>query len=148
MTASAWGDGVRDMKRIQFLRTLLWYDGPQLFEAIDEDGRFHLAEMVEEAEGADARDVYLVVPVTDSQLDRLFGNSADLHAILLEAGAREWFLTTTGMDFDQAFPIARQSTPIAECELLGEPGFFLGEPFKQRPSMPDRAAAWPVAVSI
>ena len=134
------------MKRIRFLRTLLWYDGPQLFEAIDEDGRLYLAEMIEEAGAADSHDVYVVVPVTDSQLGRLFGNAADLHEIQLEAGAREWFLTTADMHFDQPFPIARQSTPIAECKLLGEPGFFPGEPFEQRPSIPD-AAARPIAVS-
>lgn len=135
------------MKRIRFLRTLLWYDGPQLFEAIDEDGRLYLAEMVEEAEAPDSRDVYVVVPVTDSQISRLCGNSADLHETLLEAGAREWFLTTQDMHFDQPFPIARQSTPIAEYALLGEPGFFLNEPFEQRPSTSNDAAARPIAVS-
>ncbi len=129
------------MKRIQFLRTLLWYDGPQLFEAIDEDGRLYLAEMVEEAESSDSHDVYVVVPVTDSQISRLCSNSADLHAILLEASAQEWFLTTTDMHFDQALPIARQSTPIAEYALLGEPGFFLSEPFEQRPSTSGRASS-------
>lgn len=135
------------MKQIRFLRTLLWYDGPQLFEAIDEDGRLYLAEMVEEAESADSHDVYLVVPVTDSQISRLLNNSTDLHATLLDAGAKEWFLTTTGMHFDQPFPIVPQSTPIAEYEQLGEPGFSLGEPFEQRPPVSNQGAAQPIAVS-
>ena len=135
------------MKHIRFLRTLLWYDGPQLFEAIDDDGRLYLAEMVEEAETASSDDVYLVVPVTESQLDRLLGKSVDLHTIMLEAGTPEWFLAVSDMHFEQAFPIARQSTPIAECDLLGEPGFFLDGPFEQRPSASNPATVQSIAVS-
>ena len=51
------------------------------------------------------------------------------------------------MHFERVFPIARQGTPIAEYDLLGEPGFFLDGPFEPRPSASNSATAQPLAVS-
>lgn len=77
------------MTSIRHTRTLFEYDGPQLFEARDEDGALFLALMIQHAEG---RDGYLVVEVTPDGLDELKAGTSDLKELIAAAGRERWYM--------------------------------------------------------
>lgn len=110
------------MTSISHEATLFWYDGPQVFEARDRIGGHYVAVAVEVPIGMPR---YLVVGVAPEKLRRLRSGLLDLRSLLLDAGARKWYLTAADSDPSEALVIERQREVLAETRLLPEAGFFL-----------------------
>ena len=110
------------MKTIRHTTTLIYYDGPQVFEARDAIGGHYVAVMVA-AEGA--HDRYLVAGVEPERLRQFRTGTLDLRTLLAESGGEEWYLATAATGLDQPLTLVPQSAPLMESGLLPDPGFVL-----------------------
>ena len=110
------------MKTIQHIKTLFYYDGPQVFEARDAIGGHYVAVMTE-ADHQGER--YLVAGVKPESLRLFRSGSMDLRTLLTEQEGQEWYLTRVGESLEDALPLESLNTSISDSRLLPEPGFFL-----------------------
>ena len=119
-------------KTITHHRTLVYHDGPHVFEARDVMGSHYVAVLVD-SDLRDARghamkqlgDSYLVAGIAPDQL-RLFRSGAvDLRTLLLESDESEHYLGTMEAGIDQPLQLERFSTPLVDCGFLPDPGFLL-----------------------
>ena len=84
------------MTTIRHTTTLFEYDGPQLFEARDDDGGQYLALLVDSPE---EQDRYLVVQVDPERLRQFRAGALELRPLIAEASKNQWYLaTTTNLD--------------------------------------------------
>lgn len=111
------------MTSIRHTRTLFEYDGPQLFEAHDDDGGLYLALMIEHAEG---RDRHLVVEVTPDRLEELKAGNLDLNELIVAAGNERWYVVGS-TDLASPLVLEPMSGPIPPNHLP-EVGFRLSGP--------------------
>ena len=109
------------MTTIRHTTTLFEYDGPQLFEARDDDGGQYLALLVDSEE---EQDRYLVVQVDPELLRRFLAGALELRPLIAEASRDQWYLATT-TNLDEPLAIEPQRTPIEES-FLPERGFHVG----------------------
>ena len=109
------------MLTLTHVRTFIHADGPVEFEARDEAGRPYLAGLVEYR---DDGDLFIVVPASEDEIAAIAAGSADTRRLFLANGTAAWHLSEpcagTG-----TFAAHAQSTPIAEYENDGDPGFSL-----------------------
>ncbi len=110
------------MSTIRYTASLLYYDGPQIIEARDDEGHDYLALLVE----SDGEDRYLAVEVAADRLRQFRSGALDLRMLLTESAEDGWYLTTTA-DLDQPLTIERQQTPVEESGFLPADGFVLHE---------------------
>ena len=110
------------MKTIQHTNTLFSYDGPQVFEAQDATGGQYIAVAVATLNGMDR---YLVTGVVPERLRQFRTGRIDLRALLVEAGAGEWYLTTPAAGLDQPLTLAPQRASIEASGFLPDEGFVL-----------------------
>ena len=110
------------MKRIQYFKTLFYYDGPQVFEARDAIGGHYVAVM---AQSETTCDKYLVAGVPPEKLRDFRSGLLDLKSMLIEAGKDDWYLTTLTDNLYKPLEIIRQNSSISESELLPADGFLL-----------------------
>ena len=108
------------MRSIRHTRTLFEYDGPQLFEACDDDGALFLALLIGHAEG---RDRYLAVEVTPDRLEDFKAGTSDLKDVIATAGSERWYVAWSS---DLASPLAlEQMTGPVPPQHLPKEGFRL-----------------------
>ena len=108
------------MKTVWHTETLVYYDGPQVFEARDSIGGHYVAVMTEE----DYR--YLVVGIHPERLRQFRLGEIDLRSLLVESGREERYLSNLASDLD-AISVERLRSPeIDEVYLPGD-GFTLHE---------------------
>ena len=110
------------MTTICHTNTLFEYDGPQLFEAQDDDGDQYLALLVDSAE---EQDRYLVVQVDPERLQQFCSGALELRPLIAEASRNQWYLATT-TNLDEPLAIERQRMPIEE-RFLPDEGFTLAD---------------------
>ena len=110
------------MTTIRHTTTLFEYDGPQLFEARDDEGGQYLALLVD---SPDEQDRYLVVQVDPELLSQFRAGSLELKPLIAEASKDRWYLATT-TNLDEPLALVRQKTPIEE-RLLPDEGFTLAD---------------------
>lgn len=110
------------MKTIQHIKTLFYYDGPQVFEARDAIGGHYVAVM---AEPAGETDRYLVAGVSPESLRRFRSGLLDLRSLVSELGEAEWFLTDVSEGLEVPLKLQPQQTALVDSGLLPEPGFLL-----------------------
>ena len=108
------------MTTIRYTTTLFEYDGPQLFEARDDDGAQYLALLVDSEE---EQDRYLVVQVDPELLSQFRAGALELRPLIAEASKDQWYLATT-TNLDEPLAIEPQRTPIEE-RFLPDEGFTL-----------------------
>ena len=108
------------MTTIRHTTTLFEYDGPQLFEARDDDGAQYLALLVDSEE---EQDRYLVVQVDPELLSQFRAGALELRPLIAEASKDQWYLATT-TNLDEPLAIEPQRTPIEE-RFLPDEGFTL-----------------------
>ena len=112
--------------KVRVKETLTYYDGPRTVVAADDSGAAYIANHVSEDH---EDDLFLVVPTSAERLNRLYSGAIDLLGLLLADGAGRWFLgePIRGSGFDGEFDLALepQGTPIAESDLLPQPGVIL-----------------------
>ena len=110
------------MTSIRHTRTLFEYDGPQLFEAHDDDGVPYVALLIEHTEGADR---YLAVEVTGDQLDQLKAGFLDLRELIAAAGSERWYVVSSS-DLTSPLTLDPTTGPVPP-EHLPKAGFRLSE---------------------
>ena len=110
------------MTTIRHTTTLFEYDGPQLFEARDDDGGQYLALLVDSPE---EQDRYLVVQVDPERLSQFRAGALELRPLIVEASKDQWYLATT-TNLDEPLAIEPQRTPIEE-RFLPDEGFTLAD---------------------
>lgn len=109
------------MLTLRHTRTFTYVDGPVEFEARDEAGRPYLAGLVEYR---DDGDLFIVVPASEDEIAAIAAGTIDTRRLFLTNGSAAWYLSEP-CDSVGAFVAHAQSTPIAEYENDGDPGFSL-----------------------
>lgn len=111
------------MTKLRETRVLDYYDEPLVIEARDEDGHRYICDVLEPCEDGLR---FLVIPVTDAQVDRL-NNGATCLRCTMEHVAPEngWYLSVPQWDFRQPFAIERQEGPLSEYPDLPGEGYTL-----------------------
>ncbi|MCE2447725.1 MAG: hypothetical protein J4F35_04850 [Candidatus Latescibacteria bacterium] len=110
------------MTTIRHTTTLFECDGPQLFEARDDDGGQYLALLVDSPE---EQDRYLVVQIAPERLSQFRAGALELRLLIAEASRNQWYLATT-TNLDEPLAIERQRMPIEE-RFLPDEGFTLAD---------------------
>lgn len=110
------------MTTIHHTNTLFDYDGPQLFEAHDDDGGQYLALLVDSEE---EQNRYQVVQVDPESLQQFCAGALELRSLIAEASRNQWYLATT-TNLDEPLAIERQRMPIEE-HFLPDEGFTLAD---------------------
>ena len=104
------------------MRVLDYYDEPLVLEARDDDDHRYLCETLDTD---DAGMRFLVVPISDKQVDALNRGESCMRRTMERAGSEEWYISVPQWDFRKPFVIERQMGPISENpELCGE-GYML-----------------------
>lgn len=114
--------GSDKVKKIRETRLVDYCDGPVVIEAQDDDGRRYLCDVLSSREDGMR---FIVVPVTDSQVDTLNRGETCLRRTLLHAGQNKWYVSVPQWDFGEPFAIERQSGPIADSPDLPGEGYML-----------------------
>ena len=110
------------MRPISQIRTLLCYDGVQVFEGLDSVGGHHVGVLIDDSGVADR---YLVAGVAPERLRLFRAGAVDLRTLFLEAGPDEWLLADIADGFQAPLTPFRPEDPGACRALLPEEGFVL-----------------------
>lgn len=110
------------MRPIGQIRTLVYYDGVQVFEGLDSVCSHHVGVLIDDSGPADR---YLVTSVAPERLRLFRAGAIDLRTLFLEAGADEWRLADVTDGFKAPLTPFRPEDPDACGALLPEEGFVL-----------------------
>lgn len=111
------------MKTIRHFNTLFYYDGPQVFEARDADGRPYVAVLVDADSIGGER--YLVTGVAPERLGLFRSGGLDLKSLLVESDREERYVATADAGIDQPLQLEKLTEPIEDCGLLPDSCFLL-----------------------
>lgn len=112
------------MKTVRMTTTLVYYDGPIVFEARDVIGGNYIGMAVELADGTAS---YLIAGVSPEMLRQFRGGSIDLLTLLTDREDATWYMARPD-DQDRArFSLRLQDAPLVESGFLPDPGFLLHE---------------------
>lgn len=110
------------MKKIRYINTLFYYDGPQVFEARDPIGGHYIAVMLG-PEGINER--CLVTGVEPEQLRQFRSGLLDLRSLLIESDEDERYLTTVGEGLDSPLVLEPLKISLLDSGFLPESNFVL-----------------------
>lgn len=110
------------VKKLRETRLVDYCDGPVVIEAQEDDGRRYLCDVLGSSEDGMQ---FIVVPVTDNQVDVLNRGDSCLRHTLLHAGHDEWYISVPQWDFRKPFTVERQEGPIADSPDLPGEGYTL-----------------------
>ena len=110
------------MKTIKHAKTLVFYDGAQVFAGQDAAGGIYIGAMIDAVGDADR---YLVVATAPDPLRRFYAGELDLRTLLLESSASGWYTALVDDDLAQPVPLEPQQRPLLEMDYLPEDGFHL-----------------------
>lgn len=113
------------VKTIRHFSTLFYYDGPQVFEAHDADGRHYVAVLVDSDSIGGER--YLVTGVIPERLGLFRSGGLDLRSLLVESNREERYMATADAGLDQPLMLEKLTEPIEDGGLLPDSGFLLSE---------------------
>ena len=111
-------------KIVQHAETLIYYDGPALFEARDSRGGRYLGMAVDSDNDGDR---YAVFAVSPERLRLFINGSLDLFGLIAERENQTWYVGVSQDDDSGAFRLIKQDTPLTETEYMPDPGLFLRE---------------------
>jgi hypothetical protein len=127
------------MKTLICRTALVYYDGIQVLEGIDEGGASYVGVLVESTEG---RKRYVVVGVSIGSILRFRNGALDLRSLLLENPRAEWFFGDLPEETDLPMQLVVQQGVLAGFDRLPDPGFYLpqeGEVLAAEAARPDPA---------
>ena len=110
------------MKTILHTATLLYYDGPLIFEGRDLIGGHYVASMIDDANGVD---IYAVVGVSPESLRRFRAGAIDLKSLMLETPDEQWYIAQPEGGEDVPIRLQPQTSPLAESDFLPDDGLVL-----------------------
>ena len=108
---------------IRHARTLDYYDGIQLFEAMDPIGRKYVATLVDVS---GVFDRYLVVGCEPEELRKLRTGVTDLRSLMERSAKRGWYFADVA-NISEPFGVIPQEGNVIPDEFLPKPGFYLEE---------------------
>jgi hypothetical protein len=111
------------MKSVTPIRTLIYYDGVQLFEGHDEDGAVCVGVALPPQETFER---FLIVAVRAERLESFVRGDMDLRSLILDTANFAWGIALVKGD-EQKFIVQPQQGRLADFAFLPEPGFFLPE---------------------
>ena len=108
------------MTRIRHIRTLVYYDGPQVFEARDAIGGHYIAVM-----GPSKEIRYLVTGVAPERLQAFLNGESDLRTLLEESDAGSRYTTTSfpGEEGNYELTVEPFKEPLEASGFLPPSGF-------------------------
>lgn len=112
------------MKTIRYQSTLYYYDGPQVIVARDDLGEHFVGVLIEPLAGNDR---FLVASTSPERLRKLRAGMLDLRSLLLEQGAKQWFIAVVDSELEEPLTLVQQTADLEGSGLLPESGFFLNE---------------------
>ena len=113
------------MKTITLTEVLEYYDGIQIFEAVDSGGDYYVADLI----GTESDyDRYSVVGVNAGRLAAFKAGQVDLRTLMLEAPGGEWYIAVADGGVEDPLTLEPQHGPLEETDYLPEEGFFLNPP--------------------
>jgi hypothetical protein len=110
------------MKTIRHTMTLVYYDGPQVFEGRDAIGGHYIAVMVEPV---GEKDRYLVAGVEPERLRQFRMGTLDLRSLLVQRSLEEWFLASPAGGLAEPLLLEPQSTSLGSFPHLPDAEFLL-----------------------
>ena len=116
------------MATIKHSKTLIYYDGVQVFVGQDAGGDNYVGAMIDAVGDADR---YLVVATDEESLARLHAGDVDLRTLLLEASAVGWYTALVNDDFQLPVSVEPQSGSLLEMDYLPEAGFHLSKAYAE-----------------
>ena len=112
------------MKTIFYSETLDYYDGVQVFEALDADGGQYVGTLIDTVDSVDR---YLVTGATPQRMAQLRSGILDLRTLLLESASHGWYLARIADD-SQPVDLEEGHCPLEETDFLPDAGYFLTPP--------------------
>ena len=113
------------MRTVRHISTLFYYDGPQVFEARDADGRHYVAILADSDSIGGER--YLVAGIATERLQLFRSGVLDLRSLLVESDQEERYVATADAGVAQPLQLEKLTEPIEDCGLLPDSGFLLHE---------------------
>ena len=110
------------MKTIRHTSTLFYYDGIQVFEALDAIGGHYIAVL---AESVDDVDHYILAGVEPEKLRQFRTGVIDLRSLLFQRIEDDWFIAIPRKGFDAPLECERQNQPMGNNPNLPDSGFLL-----------------------
>lgn len=108
------------MKTLRYHKTLFFYDGVQVFSALDDIGGNYLAVLTDSAEETDE---YLAVGISPESLRQFQSGAIDLREAITKRVAEEWFLIAVA-NIREELKLVPQEGEIPE-EILPSDGFII-----------------------
>lgn len=105
--------------KVRVTDTLLYYDGPRVVLAVDQNGAYYVADLVTEDHEDEQ---YQAVRAGPDSLGRLLGGQIDLRALLLQEGSRRWFLSDPDASDGEELALTEQDIPICDSDTLPSSG--------------------------
>ena len=113
------------MKTITLTEVLEYYDGIQIFEAVDSGGDYYVADLI----GTEGDyDRYSVVGVNAPRLAAFKAGQVDLRSLMLDAPSGEWYIAVADGGLEDPLTLEPQHGPLEDTGYLPEEGFFLNPP--------------------
>jgi hypothetical protein len=112
------------MKSVRYDRTLIYYDGPQVFLARDLSGNAFVGVLIEQSGGSDK---YVVVEVIGAFLEMFLRGEIDLLRLMLSRVGRGWYSTEISDDFEGLISLALQPNSLEDFPHLPKPGLYIIE---------------------
>ena len=110
------------MKTIQPTQTLAYYDGVEVFAALDSIGGHYVGMIVDRTGEVDH---YLVTGVPPERLRLFRSGILDLRTLFLEAPGGEWFMTRADGEPGQPLVLQPQTGSLLATDFLPDEGYLL-----------------------
>jgi hypothetical protein len=110
------------MKIVRHTTTLFYYDGPQVFEAMDAIGGHYIAVMIEPDPDENR---YLMTGVEPERLRQFRRGMIDLRSLLIERQETEWYLAKAYKASANEFMLEPQTGALENSDFLPDAGFLL-----------------------
>ena len=109
------------MTSITHKSTLVWHDGPEVFEGRSLNGGHYIAA----AAAPDDEPCFVVVGVPPLELKNLRSGCVDLRTVMSQAGSHEWYLAPPDAHCKEGALLKPQKGPLRDEKLLPGHDFFL-----------------------
>ena len=110
------------MKTITPTKTLVYYDGINVFEGRDAIGGHYVGMIIDTTGDFDR---YLVVGTPPECLRQFRSGMLDLRTLLLTAPNGDWYITLANTVYGDPLVLEPQNTPLVDTRFVPSEGFFL-----------------------
>lgn len=109
---------------VYYDRTLIYYDGPQVFEACSALPYRRNSYIGMAVTLPNGKDSYLLKAASMLDISAFSRSDIDLRSLLLIKPKAAWYLTYEEVDFEQPLKLEKQNSSLIESDYLPEAGIF------------------------